>query len=136
VTIQIGGSKPPLFCVHAIDGNVLVFQNLARHLDPDQPVYGLQAKGLDGKQAPHTRFEDMAADYIKEIRTVQPEGPYLLAGYSSGGVVAFEMAQQLQAQGQQVELLALIDSYCPVYFNPQSFSDLVFVIWVTFTTQT
>ena len=126
VTIQIGGSKPPLFCVHAIDGNVLVFQNLARHLDPDQPVYGLQAKGLDGKQAPHTRFEDMAADYIKEIRTVQPEGPYLLAGYSSGGVVAFEMAQQLQAQGQQVELLALIDSYCPVYFNPQSFSDLVF----------
>jgi len=125
VAIQSSGSKPPLFCVHAIDGNVLVFQNLARQLEPNQPVYGLQAKGLDGKQSPHTRFEEMAADYIKEIRTVQPEGPYLLAGYSAGGVVAFEMAQQLHAQGQKVALLALIDSYCPVYFNPQSFLDLV-----------
>ncbi len=126
VAIQTTGSKPPLFCVHPIDGNVLVFQKLARHLGSDQPVYGIQAKGLDGKQSIHTRFEDMAADYIKEIRTVQPEGPYFLGGYSSGGVVAFEMAQQLHAQGQKVAMLALFDSYCPVYFNPTSFSDLVF----------
>ena len=126
VAIQTSGSKPPLFCVHPIDGNVLIFQKLASHLGSDQPVYGIQAKGLDGRQAIHTRFEDMAADYIKEIRTVQPEGPYFLGGYSSGGVVAFEMAQQLYAQGQKVAMLALFDSYCPVYFNPKSFSDLAF----------
>lgn len=125
VAIQTSGSKPPLFCIHAADGYVFVFQNLARHLDPEQPVYGLQAKGLDGKQAPHPRIEDMAAFYIEQIRTVQPQGPYLLAGFSAGGVVAFEMAQQLHAQDQKVALLALFDTYSPVYYKPLSFRDWV-----------
>ena len=110
VAIAPGGSKPPLFCVHAIGGNVLCYRDLPRYLGPEQPVYGLQAMGLDGKQAPHTRIEDMASHYIKEIRTIQPNGPYLLGGYSSGGTLVFEMAQQLHAQGQKVAMLAVFNT--------------------------
>jgi thioesterase domain-containing protein len=113
VAIQSAGSQLPFFFIHAVSGNVLNYRYLSRCLGPDQPFYGLQAQGLDGKQPPHTRIEDMAALYIKEIRTVQPEGPYFLGGGSSGGVVAFEMAQQLDAQGQKVALLALFDTYFP-----------------------
>ncbi|HAJ64533.1 MAG TPA: non-ribosomal peptide synthetase, partial [Cyanobacteria bacterium UBA8543] len=111
VAIQPGSSKPPLFCIHPVGGNVLEYLNLVRYLGSEQPIYGLQAQGLDGKQTPLNRVKDMAAYYIKEIRTLQPEGPYFLAGYSFGGLVAFEMAQQLHAQGQKVALLALCDTY-------------------------
>jgi surfactin family lipopeptide synthetase A len=112
VPIQRGGSKPPFFCVHGILGNVLRFYDLARHLGSDQPFFGLQPQGLDGRQSCHTRVEEMAAHYIKEIRTVQSEGPYFLGGYSFGGIVAFEMAQQLTAQNQEVGLLVLFDTFC------------------------
>jgi thioesterase domain-containing protein/acyl carrier protein len=115
VPIQPRGSRPPFFCVHAHDGHVLVFKDLARHLGPDQPFYGIQALGLNGDQVPHSRVEDMAAHYVEEIQTLQPEGPYFLGGYCWGGRVAFEMAQQLCAQGQQVALLALLDAYAPGY---------------------
>src|SRR5262249_46858595 len=74
VAIQSNGSKPSLFLIHAVGGNVLHYRDLSRYLGPDQPFYGLQAQGLDGKQVPHTRVEDMAALYIREIRTLQPEG--------------------------------------------------------------
>jgi aspartate racemase len=114
VAIQPGGSKPPLFCVHAHDGNVLFWRDLSRRLGLDQPFYGLQAHGLDGKQAPDTRVEDLASRYVKEIRLLQPEGPYFLGGHCFGGLVAFEMAQQLHAQGQTVALLALMDSFAPL----------------------
>jgi thioesterase domain-containing protein len=117
VAIQSNGSKPPLFFIHAVGGNILSYRDLSRYLGPDQPFYGLQAQGLDGKQAPHTRVEDMAALYIREIRTLQPEGPYFLGGDSSGGMVGFEMAQQLHAQGQKVALLALFDTYFPSDFK-------------------
>jgi len=90
---------------------VMVYRELAQHLAPDQPMYGLQAQGLDGKQPRLNRVEDMAAHYLKEIRAVQPEGPYFLGGLSFGGTVAFEMAQQLRAQGQQVGLLFLFDTF-------------------------
>jgi thioesterase domain-containing protein len=80
----------------------------------DQPFYGLQAHGQDGRQAP-SKVEDMAADYIKEIRTIQPKGPYYLGGYSFGGMVVFEVAQQLHKQGQEVALLALLDPTKPIY---------------------
>ena len=113
VAIQPSGSKRPLFCVHPAGGHVFCYLKLARYLGPEQPVYGLQAQGLDEKQAPLTRVEDMAAHYIKEIRNIQPDGPYLLAGYSFGGTIAFEMAQQLHAQGQKVAMLALLDAYSP-----------------------
>jgi amino acid adenylation domain-containing protein len=113
VAVQAKGDKPPFFCVHAVGGNVLSYYKLANYLGENQPFYGLQARGLDGKQTPHTRIEDMAADYIKEIQTLQPEGPYFLGGHSFAGLVAYEMATQLYAQGQKVALLALFDSATP-----------------------
>jgi len=110
VAIQPGGSKRPLFLVHPAGGHVFPYVHLARYLGPDQPCYGLQARGLEEGEEPHTRIEDMAADYIKALQTVQPVGPYHLGGWSMGGLVAFEMAQQLHAQGQSVDLLALLDA--------------------------
>ena len=109
VTIQPKGSKPPLFFVHGIYGNVLYFRELANYLGNDQPFYGLQAKGLDGKETPYTSLEDMAAHYVQEMRSLQPTGPYFIGGHSFGCIVAFEVAQQLYARGQEVALLALLD---------------------------
>jgi thioesterase domain-containing protein/acyl carrier protein len=117
VMIQAGSSRPPFFCVHAAGGNVLEYHALARLLGPDQPFYGFQAKGLDGKSAPHTSIKQMAAHYIAEMREVQPEGPYLIGGRSSGGTIAFEMACQLRDAGEEVELLALLDVYPAGYFK-------------------
>jgi amino acid adenylation domain-containing protein len=117
VMIQGGSKRTPFFCVHAAGGNVLEYNDLARLLGPDQPVYGLQAKGLNGKEEPHTSIKAMAAHYLKELREVQPEGPYLLGGRSSGGTIAFEMACMLAAEGQQVDLLALLDTYPAGYFK-------------------
>ena len=119
VPIQPLGSRPPFFCVHAVGGNVLEYYGLARHLGNDQPFYGLQSRGLDGKQSPHTSINDMAAEYVEEIRKFQPAGPYLIGGRSLGGIIAFEMACQFRAQGQEVALLALLDSY-PVGYNKRS----------------
>jgi amino acid adenylation domain-containing protein len=113
VAIQPAGSKPPFFCVHAHDGSVLFWRDLARHLGSDQPFYALQPQGLDGRQSPHNRINEMAAHYIEELRTLQPEGPYFIGGHCIGGLIAFEMAQQLHAQGERVGLLALFDSYAP-----------------------
>lgn len=115
VPVQPNGSKPAFFCVHAHGGNVLNFIDLARRLGPDQPFFGLQAQGLNDNQPRHTSVEQMAAHYVKEIREVQPAGPYLLGGYCFGGKVAFEMAQQLRAQGEGVSLVALIDAFAPGY---------------------
>ena len=109
VPIKPQGNKRSLFFVHPRSGSVMLFGNLARYLDPDRPFYGLQAAGLNGGE-PHTSVEAMAAHYIKEIQTVQPEGPYLLGGRCFGGTVAFEMAQQLTAQGHEVASLILIES--------------------------
>jgi amino acid adenylation domain-containing protein len=117
VMIQGGNRRTPFFCVHAAGGNVLEYRDLARRLGPDQPFYGLQAKGLDGKQEPLTSIKEMAAHYLKEIREVQSDGPYLIGGRSSGGTVAFEMACQLEAEGQEVALLALLDTYPAGYFK-------------------
>jgi len=115
VPIQPLGSRRPLFCVHAGGANVLIYRPLSRHLGADQPVYALQAQGLDGRSEPLTRVEQMATHYIKEMRRLQPDGPYRLLGASFGGLVVFEMAQQLAAQGQSVELLAMLNTNCPVY---------------------
>jgi thioesterase domain-containing protein/acyl carrier protein len=115
VAIQPKGSKPPIFYMHPGGGNVLVYRDLALNLGPEQPVYGLQARGLDGKISLHTPIEDKAAHFLAQIRTVQPEGPYFLAGLSHGGSIAWEMAQQLHAQGEKVALLALFDTLYPGY---------------------
>jgi amino acid adenylation domain-containing protein len=113
VAIHSGGSKRPLFLVHPAGGHVFPYIHLAQLLGPDQPCYGLQARGVDDGQDPYTRIEDMATCYIQAMQTVQPTGPYLLGGWSMGGVVAFEMAQQLHAQGQPVALLAMLDGRIP-----------------------
>ncbi|MGH9901783.1 MAG: thioesterase domain-containing protein, partial [Pyrinomonadaceae bacterium] len=118
VPVQPEGSRPPFFGIHAGSGNVLFYRDLARRLGPDQPFYGLQAQGLDGKRPRHTRVEDMAAHYIREMRRLQPEGPYFFGGGSFGGLVSFEIAQQLRAQGQKVALVALFDTHGPGYPKP------------------
>jgi thioesterase domain-containing protein len=114
VAIQPAGSQPPLFFVHPAGGNIICYVALARHLGLEQPFYGLQARGLDGRDEPFTRLEDMAAYYVAAVRRVQPEGPYLLGGWSLGGVVAYEMARQLRELGQEIAFLALLDSPAPV----------------------
>lgn len=111
VAIKPNGSKPPFFCVHGLGGNVLEFSDLSRHLDDDQPFYGLQSQGLDGKQPLFASVEDMAAHYLKEMRELQPVGPYFIGGRSLGGTIAFEMARQLRAEGDEIGLLALLDTY-------------------------
>jgi thioesterase domain-containing protein/acyl carrier protein len=113
IEIQPSGSKPPLFFVHPAGGHVFRFLDMARLLGPDQPFYGLQSQGLEDQKEPFTEVDAMASHYIKALRTVQPDGPYSLGGWSMGGVVAFEMARQLQAKGQKIALLALVDTQAP-----------------------
>ena len=119
VPIKPQGTKRPLFFVHPRSGTVTLSGNLARYLDPERPFYGLQSIGLNGAQEPLTQIEDMAAHYIKEIQTVQPQGPYLLGGRCLGGKIAFEMAQQLLIQGQQVLLVVMVDSRLSLKSNPK-----------------
>ena len=113
VPIQTKGSKIPLFCVHALFGNVLKYYALSKYLGSEQPLYGLQAQGTDGKKVALSTFEEMAELYIKEMKKVQPEGPYMLAGYSIGGEIAFEMAHQLIEHGDEVSFLGLFDTLEP-----------------------
>ncbi|HLJ17370.1 MAG TPA: alpha/beta fold hydrolase [Bryobacteraceae bacterium] len=115
VSIQAGGSKPPLYLISGLGGNVVRFHALARYLGPDQPVYALQPPGLDGQRPFLTNLEDMAAHYIAEIRKAQPSGPYHLAGYSFGGLVTHEMACQLLTHGEEPGLVALLDTREPGY---------------------
>ncbi|POX64492.1 hypothetical protein C3492_05520 [Streptomyces sp. Ru62] len=109
--LRTRGSATPLFCVHPAAGISWVYAGLLRDLDPRCPVYGLQARGLTRPEDRPATVAEMAADYLARIRAVQPEGPYRLLGWSFGGLVAHAMAVELQAAGQQVELLALLDSY-------------------------
>jgi amino acid adenylation domain-containing protein len=111
VPIKSNGNQSPLFCIHPAGGNVLCYQDLASYLSPEQSFYGLQAFGLNPQNQPHTSIEQMATHYIQELKAVQPHSPYFLSGWSLGGLVAFEMAQQLSHQGEQIALLALLDTY-------------------------
>ena len=111
VEIQPAGTRSPLFLIHGAGGNVLIYRDLAHRLGNDQPVYGLQSQGLDGKTPFIKTVEAMAAHYITEIKTIQPKGPYMLGGYCMGGSVALEMAQQLAMQNEAVSFLALLETY-------------------------
>jgi thioesterase domain-containing protein len=113
-----GGRRRPFFCIHAIFGSVFPYHNLALRMDREQPFYGLQARGIDGREAPNDKIETMAAEYVAAIRTVQPRGPYHLGGYSFGGLVAFEMAQQLTHAGETVGLLAVFGAGAPPLLPP------------------
>jgi thioesterase domain-containing protein len=107
----IGGAARACFLVHPAGGNVLCYRHLAERLE--RPVYGLQAAGLSGEQPPLDRIEDMAALYLAALRQAQPAGPYLLGGWSSGGVIAYAMARQLEAEGEQVERVLMLDTPAP-----------------------
>lgn len=113
VPMQTEGNKPPFFCIPGAGGYVIYLYQLAQALGADQPFYGLQAAGLEAGGEPQTTVEEMAAYYVEAIQEMQPEGPYYLGGHSLGGWVAFEMAQQLQRQGQTVALVAIIDTPAP-----------------------
>jgi amino acid adenylation domain-containing protein len=109
VPIQPYGSRPPFFAVHGLSGEVMFYRELAQRLGSDQPLYGIQSEGLDGGPIKHRSMQTIARYYIDEIRHIQPEGPYYLGGYSIGGLIAFEMAQQLRAAGDEVACLVLLD---------------------------
>jgi amino acid adenylation domain-containing protein len=111
VPVQTSGAQPPFFCIHGVGGNVVGFNRLGRHMAPDYPFYGLQSQGLDGKSPCLTSIEAMASHYISEMRSVQPHGPYFLGGFSFGGLVGYEIAQQLRSAGEEVRLLVLFDTY-------------------------
>jgi thioesterase domain-containing protein/malonyl CoA-acyl carrier protein transacylase/acyl carrier protein len=112
VRLQPGGNKPPLFLVHQVGGYAYTFRALARELGNDRPVFGLRSLGLEEGEEPLLAIEAMAGHYLGLIREAQPRGPYLLGGASMGGMVAFEMAHQLASAGEEVSLLALMDTPC------------------------
>lgn len=118
VPIQPHGTKPPLFCIHPAGGVVFPYYTLAAYLGAEQPLYGVQDPSFESKGESCTRVEDMAAQYVEALQVAQPDGAYRLLGWSFGGVVAFEMAQQLHRQGQEVALLAMIDTEAPVSGKP------------------
>jgi len=113
VGIQPHGSSAPFFCVHAVGGQVISYAELSQELGLEQPFYGLQSPPASCFPEPGVSIEQMAALYIKEIRSVQPAGPYLLGGWSMGGLIAWEMAQQLAKEGETIRLLALLDTTPP-----------------------
>ncbi len=110
-----GGEKPPFFLVHSEGGNVLEYWPLSKYFPADQPIYALQAKGLDGGEIVDQSVEEMAADFLAEIRKVQPRGPYYLGGYCLGGLTAYEISRQLLGQGEKVAFLAMISTRTPAY---------------------
>jgi thioesterase domain-containing protein len=121
VPIKPTGARTPLFCVHGAKGNVLAFREMARHLPAEQPFYGLQLQGLNGVDPFHTDIPEMAAHYVAEVRGCQPHGPYQLAGFSGGGLVALEMAAQLRAAGEEVAAVLLFDAPAPDYDRMRKF---------------
>lgn len=121
VPLQTLGNRTPIFLVHAAGGNVLFYRDLAKEMGTNQPVYGLQARGVANRsETAHDRVEDMATDYLNEMRKLQPVGPYRICGSSFGGLVAFEIARQLDRQGEKVETLSLFDTYAPGYLDEQT----------------
>jgi amino acid adenylation domain-containing protein len=129
IPIRPKGNKQPFFCVHPAGGHVMCYAKLAHYLDADQPFYGLQAQGFYGEE-PLTRVEDMASLYIKAIQKLQPQGSYSIGGWSFGGVVAYEMAQQLRKRGHEVSLLAILDSYVPILLDKNKKIDPPYLVGV------
>jgi len=126
VPVQPRGAKRPLFFAHPIGGNVLCYAGLAHLLGEDQPFHALQSAGLRGERAPRATLEEMAREYLVAVREVQPEGPYLLGGWSMGGVIALEMACQLRDAGEEVDLVAMLDSHL---HRGAAFDDASMLAW-------
>lgn len=133
VPLQTGdSSRPPLVLLYPVGGHVYFYRELAQHLDPQQPVYGIRARGAEGEAPLLTSLESMAELSIQALRTLQTAGPYYLGGSSFGGILAYEMAQRLQADGEQIAYLGMIDSPGPGHM-PVTFSDDAEVIYYLLT---
>jgi amino acid adenylation domain-containing protein len=115
VAIKPSGFRRPFFCIHGGLGGILFFKPLVSYMDSDQPFYGIESEGLDGAPFRRRTVEEMASYYLAEIRKIQPEGPYLLGGYCLGGIIAFEMAQQLLRSGDSAALVAQFSA--PLFYN-------------------
>jgi thioesterase domain-containing protein len=118
VPLQSAGTRPPLFLIAGAGGHVFAFHKFARALGPDFPVYGMKSIGVDGSEPPLDRIEDIAERYFREITAAVPQGPYVLGGYSVGGLVAFELALRLRAAGRDVSRLLIFDLMAPGYPRP------------------
>ncbi|MBO0699027.1 MAG: amino acid adenylation domain-containing protein, partial [Zavarzinella sp.] len=118
VPLNEAGTQPPLFLIAGAGGHVFTFHKFSRLLGPDYPAYGMKAIGVDGSEAPPDRVEVIAARYLDEILKIRPKGPYVLAGYSVGGLMAFEMALQMQRRGLEVAKVIAFDTYAPGYPRP------------------
>ena len=118
VLLKNGTVGTPVFFLHGLGGNIMEFFLVLKHLQAPHTVYGLQARGSDGLEEPCSRVEEMAQFHVNTIRALQPHGPYLLVGYSLGGLVALEMARRLEESGESVALLVMIDSYPDLRLAP------------------
>lgn len=127
VPIKPQGTKMPLYIIHGSGLHVMLFNALARYIDIDQPIYGLQAKGINSNDKPHNTIEEMATYYINSIMETNPEGPYYLAGYSLGGLVAFEVSKQLLAIGKEIKLLAMFDTYAEQPYYQYSWLNRIWI---------
>jgi amino acid adenylation domain-containing protein/non-ribosomal peptide synthase protein (TIGR01720 family) len=117
VKLRASGDKPTHFWIHSGDGSVLSYFELTRQMGPEQPIFGLEALGLDGSREPHATVEEMAAHYVAEIRRSRPRGPYSVGGHSAGGVIAFEVARRLKAEEEEVRPLILLDTPAPHVYH-------------------
>jgi acetoacetyl-CoA synthetase len=125
VQIKAGDKQPPILIVHGLAGT-LPFFGLAQHIRTSHPIYGIQAKGVDGLEEPLESVEDMASFYLDSLKELQPHGPYMLIGYSFGGLVALEMAQRMRKNNENVALLVLLDAYPhPRYLTPDQRLSLI-----------
>jgi thioesterase domain-containing protein/aryl carrier-like protein len=123
VPLRKSGDRPPFFCVHPIGGNVLAFVDLVQYINVEYPLYALQSIGLDGRVEPYSTVEEMARHYLGEIRAIQPRGPYYVGGFSFGGLVAYELARQLEQEGSSVGMVALVDMECPIFEGRSIFKE-------------
>ena len=117
VKIKAGDEKPPIFIAHGLSG-IVQFYELAKHIRTGNPIYGIQARGIDGIEEPLDRVEDMTKFYLEALLELYPDDDYILIGYSFGGLVALEMAQRLTENGKKVALLVLLDAYPHPRFMP------------------
>ena len=124
VAIRASGTRTPLFFVHGGDGEVLRFVPVARRLEDDRPVYGFRARGIDGGAIPDPVVSELAVDYVSELRAVQPHGPYVLGAFCMGATIVFEMVRLLEAAGEAVELMILVD---PRFAAP---TDVRYRLWL------
>jgi acyl transferase domain-containing protein/thioesterase domain-containing protein len=129
VPIQPEGSRPPLFLIHALGSSLLFYNSLAKYLEPDQPVYGVQSLFVVDRQASTATVEELASTYLRDIENFLPDGPYLLGGSSFGGLIALEMSQQLHTRGKAPRLLLLFDTHAPGSIQGVAVGDQVFQHW-------